>query len=316
MLAQNNTRWRLTITIVVATFCLLGPSRSAAARDLVGARSQGMGGSLRANPIGPTSVYLNPAGMSLAKMYVISTLYQHRGSDGASQLSAAIVDSVTNQYFHAGLFYNFVTASPNFNIAGPGGPMSIERSEQTHETGMATSVALGPWLMLGLTGRYINITTELNEEAPEDMASPDLSAVTLDLGGIIRLGSSFNIAVVGYNLIPVDDAFLAYYPQSLGLGASYSLAGLASLSFDSVLDFSSDPDDKVKVSYHGGAELFLGKRYALRGGAMHDTLRESTYVSGGLALVNRRISLEFGLRQQVDGGSETLLAFSLNLFVQ
>lgn len=316
MLAKTTKAMRLTLGLTIATACLMGPARSAAARDLIGTRAQGMGGSLRAAAVGPTSLFLNPAGMSLANMYVVSSLYQYRASDSASQLSAAVVDSVTTRKIAAGLFYNFVTASPKFNQAGPGGPISIERSEQTHETGLALSMPLGRWLIIGLTGRYINVSSELNEEAPEGTASPDISTITLDVGGIVRLGSGFNLAVVGYNLIPVDDTFSDYYPQALGLGAAYSLGQMATLSFDSVLDFSSAPNDEVKASFHGGAEVFFGKRYAIRGGAMHDMLREATYVNAGLGLVSRRVGLEFGLRQQVEGGSETLLAFSLNLFVQ
>lgn len=316
MLAKTTCTQRLIPCVALAALFLLGPSRSAAARDLIGTRAHAMGGSLRAAPLGPTSLFLNPAGMNLANMYVASALYQYRASDSAHQLSAAVVDSVTSRHIAAGLFYNFVTASPSFNLASAGGPTPIERSEQTHETGLSLSMPLGQWLIIGVTGRYINLSAELNEGAPEGMATPDISTVTMDVGGIIRLGAGLNLAVVGYNLIPVDDTFADYYPQALGLGAAYAIGQVATLSFDSVLDFSSDPNDEVKASFHGGAELFLSKRYAFRAGAMHDMLRESTYVSGGLALVSRRIGLEFGLRQQVDGGSETLLAFSLNLFVQ
>jgi hypothetical protein len=49
---------------------------------------------------------------------------------------------------------------------------------------------------------------------------------------------------------------------------------------------------------------------------MHDTYRQATYASGGLGFVTNKLGFDFGLRQMVDGGAETLIAFSVRLFVQ
>jgi hypothetical protein len=312
----THRRLGLLLGLALALVITAGSGRSAAARDLIGTRATGMGGALRAAALGSSSVLLNPAGMSLARMYVINTLYQWRGSDGASQLSASVVDSATSRKIAAGLFYNFSHASPEYTLGGPNGPIGLEQTTNTHEIGAALSMPLGQYLVIGVSGRYINHGASLNDGAPEGIELPDISTFTMDVGGVIRLGSSFNIAVVGYNLIPVDDTFSALFPQSLGLGVSYTLGTMFLAEFDTVFDFTSDKTKDVTASFHGGLEVFLGKRYVMRGGAMHSQYRDATYVSAGMGLVTKRLGIDASLRQMVDGGTETMLAFALRLFVQ
>ncbi|MCA9670059.1 MAG: hypothetical protein KC503_30900 [Myxococcales bacterium] len=284
---------------------------AAAARDLTGARSMALGGALRAQPAGVAGPLLNPAGLSMARMYSISAIYQYRGSDQASQMNAAVIDSVTAK-LAAGLFYSFTHASPERTLALPNGAYKLEETLNTHEVGLSLAYPLGNIAMIGVTGRYVNKQGTLPDDAPTGLSTADVSRFTMDVGGLVRLGQLFSVAVVGYNLIAVGDRD---FPRSLGLGAAFTPAPVLSLMFDSVIDFSSDPE-KAKASFHGGAEVFLAKMYAIRGGAMHDMLRRASYVTGGLGLVSRRIGVEFGLRQMVDGGSETLVSFQLQLFLQ
>jgi hypothetical protein len=308
-------RGPLSLAVLTLAGLLAMPTQTAAARDLQGTRAAAMGGALRAQAIGNSAVYLNPAGMSLGNMYVVTGLYQFRGSDSASQISAAVVDSQTSKRIAAGLYYNFIRSNPTFSIASQNGAVQIDQTDTTHEVGLALSMPLGRYIMLGVTQKYINHGSDLPASAPEDLPKADISAYTVDVGGIVRVGR-FNFAAVGYNLVPVDDEFTNLYPQSLGLGVSVAFGTLFSAGFDTVLDFTSDPDNKVKPSFHGGGELFLAKRYALRVGAMHDTVRDATYVTGGGGLVFKRLSFEASVRQMVNGGDETLVALSLNLFLR
>ena len=55
--------------------------------------------------------------------------------------------------------------------------------------------------------------------------------------------------------------------------------------------------------------------FALRGGVIFDTKADNTYVTGGLGFVYKKIGLDFGMRQMVDGGAETLIAFSIRMFL-
>ncbi|MCK5799876.1 MAG: hypothetical protein KAI47_21950 [Deltaproteobacteria bacterium] len=315
---SRGSRYRLTsfsVALLAVAF-VVGWGRVARARDLVGTRAIGMGGALRAAALGPSSVLLNPAGMSLARMYVTDALYQYRGSDSASQLSASVVDSTTSRHLGAGLFYNFGHASPKYTLPGSKGPIGVEETRNTHEIGGALSMALGQFLTFGVLGRYINVDVSLNDGAPEGLSVPDISAFTMDVGGIIRLGKSFNVAIVGYNLIPVDHRFSALYPQTLGLGVSYAMGTLLLAEFDTVLDFSSDPTKDATASFHGGVEALFAKRYVLRAGVAHDMRLVTTYVSGGVGIVTRRVGVEVALRQMVAGGPETLFAASVKVFLK
>ena len=297
---------------VAALLSVLTLGNAAAARDLQGTRAMGMGGTLRAAATGPAGPLLNPAGMSLGRQYVISALYQFRASDSASQVHVSVVDSVTAK-MAAGLYYSFVHATPEQSLAlGSGDTFKLEEKLKTHEVGLSLSYPLGKIATIGFTSKYVNHSGELPEDAPEDVTTADVSRFTMDVGGIARLGNSIYLGVVGYNLIAVGDIS---FPRSLGMGLAFRSASFMA-EFDTVLDFSSDPDDEVKPSYHGGIELALAKKYAVRTGVMHDTLRAATYVTGGFGLRSKTIVLSFGLRQMVDGGAETLVGFSAQLFLQ
>lgn len=294
-------------------FGIAGPP-AAAAQDLQGTRSLAMGGSLRAAPTGETALLLNPAGMTLARSYVINALYQYRGSDTGSLVNASVVDSATKK-LAAGLYYSFMHATPSRTIAlGKGKIYKLEETLQTHEAGLALAYPIGDMFHLGVTNKYVN----QGIEQPEDIATEAKqlqrdgnSGYTLDAGLIVKLMPSLNIAVVGQNLVPLD---IREYPRLLGMGISYALGTTLLAEFDAVLDF--DSADEIKPSYHGGAELFFAKRYAIRGGAQHDTVRDATYVTGGVGIVVSKLALDVGLRQMVDGGSETLFAVSARLFLQ
>lgn len=295
-------------TTTVLSLLVLG-GVATAARDIQGVRSLGMGGTLRAAPGGANAPVLNPAAMSLMRTYVLGGNYQYRGSDAASLVNASIVDSITAKVA-AGLYYNFAHASPDRTLALPGGAFKLDEQLVTHEVGLALSLPLGQVFALGLTGKYVNIQGELPENAPEGLRTADVSTVTVDVAGMLRLADRFFLGAVGYNLGAVEDTT---FPRSLGLGVAAQLS-LLLLEFDTVLDFSSA--ESVKPSFHGGAELTLDQKYSLRTGVQHDRLREATYVSGGLGLSASKLGLDFGLRQMVAGGAETLIGFSLQLLMQ
>jgi hypothetical protein len=284
---------------------------AAAAQDLLGSRAVAMGGALRAAPSGETAVLLNPAGLTLNKNYILHGSYSYRGSDSASILTASVVDSVTKK-LAAGLYYAYIHASPSRTLPIKGGKVfTLEETIDTHEAGLALAYPLGQILHLGVTTKYVNLTREQPEDTPEAALADGANGVTMDIGVILRVIPQLNLAATFHNAIPIDHES---YARSLGLGVSYAFGTMFLAEFNTVLDF--DRAEEIKPSYHGGLELFLGGKYALRGGVMHDTFREATYASGGVGFMTNKIGLDFGLRQMVDGGAETLIAFSVRLFVQ
>ncbi|MCB9557421.1 MAG: hypothetical protein H6707_15040 [Deltaproteobacteria bacterium] len=290
--------------LVLALFGLVDSS-AYAERQMLGARAVALGGALRASAAGTAGPILNPAAMSLTRTYVMGAIYQYRGADGAHQLHFSIVDSLTSR-IAAGIFYGYSRARPQQTLSvQPALPFT--ETFATHEAGLSLSAPLGEMLMIGVTGKYLRHRSSLPEGVQLEATS--INTGTVDVGGVFRL-AKFRLAVVGKNLVAIDDPAFA---RTLGLGLAVDLGKLL-LGFDSALDFSSA--DRVKASYHGGAEIFLARAYAIRLGVEHDTLYERSHISFGGALIGPKIGLECGIRQTVAGGVETQVATALKLYMR
>jgi hypothetical protein len=305
---MNIRRGRIGGLALALTLSIVG-AESAAAQDLQGTRALSMGGTLRAAPAGDSAVLLNPAGMSLFRTYSINAGYLYRMSDKGSLLNVSIVDSATKT-LAAGLSYSYGHSSPETTLAlGGGKTFDLNETSNTHEAAFALAYPLASIFHLGLTAKYVHHTVEQPEGTPDEARKDNTSGFTLDLGGVLSITKGFNLAAVGYNLIPVDNVL---YPRALGMGVSYMFGTLFLAEFDAVLSFS---EEELKPSYHGGGEVFLGQSYAIRAGAMHDTLRGGTYVTGGIGLIASKIALDIGVRQMVDGGAETAIGVSVRAFL-
>jgi hypothetical protein len=306
---MNNRRGRWLAAVALGLTLGIVGGQSAAAQDLQGTRSLSMGGSLRAAPSGDAAVLLNPAGMSLFRTYSINAGYMYRVADKGNLLNVSIVDSATKA-LAAGLSYTYGHASPETTLAiGGGKTFDLNETSNTHEAAFALSYPLASIFHLGLTAKYVYHSIEQPEGTPEEARKGTTSGFTLDAGGLLSITKGFNLAAVGYNLIPVDNVL---YPRALGLGVSYAFGTTFLAEFDSVLSFY---EQGMKPSFHGGGELFLGQSYAVRAGAMHDMARESTYVTAGLGLIASKIALDVGMRQMVKGGAETAIGVSIRAFL-
>jgi hypothetical protein len=306
----NRHDWRTAWALGAALAVAIGGASAAAAQDLMGTRALAMGGTLRAAPAGDSAILLNPAGLALTKSYTINGMYLYRASDAGSLMNISIVDSVKTRVA-AGLSYSYGHATPELTIPLGGGKLfALKETINTHEVALAAAYPFAQVFHVGMTAKYAYQSFDQPEDTPEAARKSTAKGFTLDAGAVLRPFPALNIAAVGYNLVPVDDVV---FPRLLGLGVSYAFGTLFLAEFDTVLNFSAA--EKVKASYHGGGELFLGGSYALRGGIMHDTLRDATYAAGGLGLVASKIALDVGLRQMVSGGAETVFATSLRLFL-
>jgi hypothetical protein len=305
------TRPTRSLALLALALRLVLPSPARAAVDLVGSRSIGMGGALIAAGTGETAVLLNPAALPLRQSYIISGLYEYRVSDGASLLNASIADSSTSK-LAAGLAYSFAHSSPSWLVSlGGGKTFPLSETIDSHEVALALAYPLFNMAAIGVTTRYINHKVTVPEDTPTALVEEDLSTVSLDIGGEITLLGSLQIGVVGYNIAPTHNAA---YPTRLGIGISYTFGSRFLLEFDPVLDFTSA--DSMKPSYHAGGELSIIEYLTLRAGFMYSTLRTASYASGGASVNLKKFSFDFGLRQMVKGGAETLIALSIRLSLE
>lgn len=255
-------------------------------------RSIGMGGALRGGATGTAALSLNPSGISLARSYVVEGGYQYlRGSDG-HVASLAITDSTSGFNIGGGLYYNYVTASPN----GLG-----ERGR--HEVGAALSLPFGDKVSLGGTIRYLRIRREM-----EAVLKPKTSGFTFDAGLTLRPVSFIAIGVAGRGLRDLEDP---QAPLTLGGGVVLTPMPQLVVAVDAYR-VEVEPDSTFVVS--GGLEYTVASMFSMRaGGGRMDT---DAFGSAGLSVVSEVGALDLGGQMGFSGGGDSLyIGISGRLFV-
>jgi hypothetical protein len=278
---------RLTLSLLfIAT---VGAPSSALAqvdlslRDLYNARTLSMGGAFRALAHGTEVIDGNPAGLAARRRYLleISGGYDPNSDFGFGGLSA--LDSTTS-FLSAGVSYRYV--------ADGGRPF-----RRGHLATVGMAVPLSSRISLGVSGKYL----KLNGLDPRN-------GITADAGLLIRIAEAFGISVSGHNLI--DMHVLDFRPY-FAAGVGYA-AGPLAVAFDMRADFASIPGD-TRLTYHGGAELFLGKGIPIRAGFERDQLTRSSFWSAGFGLADTGGGLDFAYRHEI--GSEQSRLFLATLRV-
>jgi hypothetical protein len=276
-----------------------GPaSRAAADTDLVNPRALGMGESLRAAATGALATVLNPAGVALAKTYVLEGGYAYRPEDSANIQFVAICDSVTTSVA-ACLAYDHLSADMTTDGQG---------ARSRHQAGLTLGVPLGESLALGTTLRYVSYT----ESPPPSLSAYPHDGLTLDAGLTYRLMPTLTLGVAGYNLAGNDDG---HYTRALGFGLAWSAQGSLLVAADGRYDFGAKSG-----RYGGGAEYLFTTSdgqsgFPLRLGFVYDSGLKASYLTGGLGVVTPRIAVDLAARKEVDGpGNELMLQASLRVF--
>lgn len=284
------------VALVVALLALPAPAR--AFSDFAGARGLAMGGAGRADARGDQGPLLNPAGMSLSRLYTVEGGYQYVTRDGGHAARASVVDSTSGFKLAGGLFYGYRTASPAGVPAISG-----------HQAGLSLSYPFADRVLLGVTGKYLYLSggRELDDRATH-------SGFTADVGLAIRVGSLLTVGVAGYNL---RDLSTRLAPVSLGYGVA--LQPIPDLTFvaDAFHDFTTtDPSRGTVITLAGGLEYMWQRKVIFRAGGGHDGALEHGYLTAGLAALSELGSADVGVRQDVSGQAKlTFIAVGLRLFV-
>ena len=285
--------------LVALTTAITMPAHALAFGDDLGSRGLGMGGAGRADARGDQALAMNPSGMSLARLYTIQSHYQYVTRDGGHLGQVSIVDSTSAFNLAGGVYYTYRKASP------AGIP-----SLSGHEGGVALSMPLGPYLMIGATGKYLRLSTgwlEPNGTEPR-------GGFTADAGLTIRPTAILTLAVVGYNL---RDLSTRQAPVGLGYGASLIPVPEVSFAVDLFHDFTtSDPTRGTRLSIAVGSEYTMSQRLAVRLGGGREGVLQHGYVSGGVAALSEMGALDFSFRQDVSGqAKQTVAVVAVRLFV-
>lgn len=319
--------------MLLALFVAAAPGRALAIDDLLTPRSIGVGEALRADASGALGPLLNPSGMALSRSYTIEAMYGFDVRSRGSSVHLSIVDSATSR-LATGIYYNYLYASPKLTVS-PSGATSVTHTGS--ETGLVFGIALGDYVTFGLSMKYLRFSTEAvnpsydaktNNTVPQTLLLDSTTSTaaadgfTMDTGITLRLGERFNIAAVGYNLVPLRSRDA---PLALGLGAALKATPSFTMAFDAVIDFdkyyrldeaTQEAVKRTTTRLGGGLEWLAGSVVPLRLGALWDSGSGASYMTGGLGYVSSSFGLDLSYRQQIGGGVESRLLLGLRVFLQ
>jgi hypothetical protein len=272
--------------------------------EVPSARAVGMGGALNALGVSTTALYLNPANMSLARVYHLEALGAYSPESQRETIGLAIVDSVINTSRVSG----GVGATWNeFDASG------IHRVWTDIRGGLA--FPLGDHFAIGATGRWLRVDQGISEgpfgpslASDGTSSSPVFNALTFDVGATALL-EDFHFSVVGHNLTNPGTALA---PTTGAAGIGY-LSPVFALELDGLLDFTTYGSTQGRVM--AGGELFVADHYALRGGWRYDGGTNINALSLGVGYIDPRWGIEVGLRHDLIGAhAGTLGVLSLRYF--
>jgi hypothetical protein len=254
-----------------------------------GARAIGMGGALNALGVSTTALALNPANMTMARVYHLEALAALSPEAGRQTYGLAVVDSVLNSSRLAGgLLGTWSEMDPD----------GMHRIWTDVRGGLA--LPLGDHLSLGATGRWLRVQQDagagpFGSDAVSGGTSggPVLNAFTFDAGATGAIGDAFRIGVVGHNLTNLGTALA---PTTGALGVGYGTHEFA-LEADGLLDFTTY--SAVRGRLMVGGELFVADRYAIRAGWRYDGGNNVNSPSVGLGYIDPHFGIEVAVRHDL-----------------
>jgi hypothetical protein len=278
------------IAAVVVLVLLAAAQARAAVPPAPSTRAVGMAGSSRGAATGDTALSLNPSGMSLVRSYVVEAAYLHdRVGDGKGHdFHLSIVDSTSGFNVAGGLYYTYLTDSPQ-----------DASSRSAHEGGAALSFPIGGYLFLGATAKYLR----LRNDDPVPGTPGLISGFGFDVGLTIKPIPLLGIGLVATN---VADASLGdRAPRTLGVGAGAGVTAELLLVFDAVYDITHGASRVW--SFAGGAEYLFAKSFGVRAGFGRRGDTRANVVAVGVSLISEVAALDVGVQQDLGGARKELL---------
>lgn len=282
--------------------------------ELETTRQSGMAGALAAAGNGTTAIFLNPAGMTLTRIYHLEALGQGTFEFGRQGYGGVIVDSITNKLAGG------ISVSGGFLDAGDAST-SLDRSWL--DIRLALAYPISDAFSLGLGGRYMKVTENgwgpLGDSKvsgglkdPEDPKGrfAMMNVPTFDAGIALRLADILVIGASGQNLTFPDN----------GLMPTVVRAGIAVATED----FTIEADGAVDITSYGtptgrvmaGGEYLLVDHIPLRLGYRFDQGADSHSLSGGVGYTSREFSIEGSVRRTLVGPEATSIFFGAAYFLE
>ena len=266
-------------------------------------RSVAMGGARTALGTSTNALWGNPANLPLTRVYHFEGLANWGPEARRQSYGGAIVDSSTNRL--AGGFGGTWSVSD---------PDSVRR--QWTDLRLTLAYPLLEKLSVGVTGRYLRVNQSVSSgPLGESLVSGGtrgqaiFNTLTVDLGVTLAPIEGLRIAAVGKNL---SNPGAAVAPTLFLGGVGYQ-TGILSVEVEGLADFTTH--GRAAGRFMVGTEVFLAEHVPLRAGYRYDEALKVSTVSGGAGYVDRRWSLELGIRRDVGATfPATLATLSLRYF--
>lgn len=250
--------------------------------DLLHARNHGMGGAFMSLGYGAESVDGNPAALSLYQRYQIELSGAYDFAHQFGHGTVVFADSQTSQVA-LGISYSYATY---------GGA----QRRHAHVTTMASSVALGEKLLVGLSLRHYGI-----------LGATDGHTFTTNLGFVVR---------------PVKEIFFGASAHNLILGANPDITRYFVVSFGALIADQVTPAIDLRLELvdgqptfvgMAGAEWLIGKLVPVRLGYQGAFATQQHYISAGVGIFVEGSGVDLSYRHELSSEASRLLSLTLKL---
>jgi hypothetical protein len=266
-------------------------------------RVVGMGGAAQVFGGSTTAIFVNPANLTLFRVYHLEALAALSPEARRQSYGGAIADSSTSRL--AGGF------------GGTWSQMDPDGLKRTWaDLRLSLAYPLGDRFSLGVTGRYLRVQqrasagpfgASLVSDGNHD--EPLIAAFTFDAGGAVQITDQFRFAVSGKNLTAPGP--LAPTAVAGGLGWSNQTI---TIEADSLVDFTTWGTARGRAMI--GGEVLLADRFPIRTGYRFDAGTRAHGISLGAGYVDRKFSIDLGGRRDIVADHPaTFISLGLRFFI-
>jgi len=242
------------------------------------ARGLGLATGVRASSVSTSALAYSPAALALGNLYHVEGNVDYSSFPNTVALGGAVVDSSTSS-LGAGLSLR--------------GFLSGEEGYDGIDGRIGLGVSLSEAFSLGLSGRYLNVTLDRNDNG-EVFTVEDLSAFTMDASLRVVPVPGLQLDIAALNFI---DANSPLVPLTVTGSAAFAVASSFSLGADILVDLSTF--DSARLTAGGGFEYLASNTVPLRIGYGYDVARKIHFIGAGIGYTDQRIGLDIGLHQEI-----------------
>jgi hypothetical protein len=276
-------------------------------------RALALAGAMRAAGNATTAPFMNPANMTLSRVYHIEALATVVPEFGRQVYGGVIVDSITNRLAGG------IAVTGGFLDLGDAAT-SLDRS--WIDVRLALAYPIADVFNIGIGGRYLKVTQDGlgplgDSKASGGLKDPEgdgrlslMNLPTFDAGVSVKIADLLVIGASGQNLTYPNNGMM---PTTFGGGIAVATRDFT-IEADGNADFNSYENPTARVM--AGGEYLLLDHVPLRLGYRYDQGADSHALSGGVGYIAREFMIEASVRRTLVGPEATTMVFQVGYFLE